>query len=144
MRRRRVFSFLISHFSLFAVGFAALFIPLALYYYELAGRWTLSLFTDYWPRNRFGFRQGLGRGEPGHYFQTFTNHDFFGFLANLRYSAEGLATWWTGNAWLSAVLLGRERTEAGARWRIFSDEALAGNGALAYKWLRATQAAAVV
>lgn len=106
MGRRRVFSFLISHFSLFVGGFAALFVPLALYYYELAGRWTLSLFTDYWPRNRFGFGQGLGRGEPGHYFQTFTNHDFFGFLGNLWYSAEGLATWWTGNAWLSAALLG--------------------------------------
>lgn len=90
----------------FAVGFAALFVPLALYYHEMAGRWTLSLFTDYWPRNRFGFGQGLGRGETGHYFQTFTDHDFFGFLGNLRYSAEGLATWWTGNAWLSAALLG--------------------------------------
>jgi 4-amino-4-deoxy-L-arabinose transferase-like glycosyltransferase len=87
-------------------GFAALFVPLALYYYELAGRWTLSLFTDYWPRNRFGFGQGLGRGEPGHYFQTFADHNLDGFLRNLRYSAEGLATWWTGNVWLSAVLLG--------------------------------------
>ena len=47
-------------------------------------------------------------------------------------------------AGLSVVLLGRERLETTARWRGFSDEALSGNGALAYKWLRAEQASVAV
>lgn len=111
----------------FVAGFAALFVPLALYYRELAGRWTLSLFTDYWPRNRFGFGQGLGRGEPGHYFQTFTDHNFAGFLGNLRSGAEGLATWWTGNAWLSGALV---LLVAFAAWR-----AARGCRALAGHWV---------
>ncbi|MCC7518305.1 MAG: hypothetical protein IT578_03870 [Verrucomicrobiae bacterium] len=101
-RRRKAFLAGLS----FSAGFAAIFAPLMLYYRELSGRWTLSLFTDYWPRVRLGFGQGVGRGEPGHYFQTFGDHDFFGFLANLKYYAKSLAEWWTGNAWVSLALLG--------------------------------------
>lgn len=95
-----------ARFPWFCAGFAAGFAPLVFYYRALAGRWTLSLFTDYWPRNRFGFGRELGRGEPGHYFQTYADHDFSGFLANLKTYAVGLAEWWTGNAWLSALLIG--------------------------------------
>ncbi len=89
----------------FVFGILGVFVPLMLYYHALAGRWTLDLFTDYWPRNRFGFGRDLGRGEPGHYFQTYTDHDWSGMLANLRYSFSSLAEWWAGNQWVSFLLL---------------------------------------
>lgn len=104
--RGRQPSLVMTRGALFLAGCAAGVIPLLLYYRALVGRWTLSLFTDYWPRNRFGFGRGLGRGEPGHYFQTYTDHDFSGFLANLKTYAVGLAEWWTGNTWLSGLLVG--------------------------------------
>ena len=82
-----------------------MFLLLLGYYHAVSGRWTLELFTDYWPRNRFGFGQSLGRGEPGHYFQTYANHDWNGWLANLKYSFRSLAQWWTGHVWVSLLLL---------------------------------------
>jgi hypothetical protein len=123
-RRRRT----IRNATGFAAGVVAGLVPLLLYYRALAGRWTLSLFTDYWPRNRFGFGQGLGRGEPGHFFQTYADHDFAGFLANLRSGAEGLAQWWTGNAWLSLALL------AIAAWAAWSVAGRRRPGARHWAW----------
>ncbi|MBI4025761.1 MAG: glycosyltransferase family 39 protein [Verrucomicrobia bacterium] len=89
----------------FATGAAMIAIPLLIYYRMLGGFWRLDLFTDYWPHNRFGFGQGFGRGEPGHYFQTCTNHDLGGMLDNWRHVSLLLARWWSGNLWFSLVLL---------------------------------------
>jgi 4-amino-4-deoxy-L-arabinose transferase-like glycosyltransferase len=89
----------------FIAGGLTTFIPLLTYYRVLAGYWTLDLFKDYWPRNRFGFGKGLGRGEPGHYFQTSTDHDWNGFVQNISYDSKGLAEWWSGNLWLTITTL---------------------------------------
>lgn len=91
--------------TLFATGVILPMGFLLLYYRELCGRWTTDLFTDYWPRNKFGFGTNLGRGEPGHFFQTYTHHDLSGMLANWKYSFETLALWWTGHAWITLLLL---------------------------------------
>ncbi len=119
-------SCLMSRVSFFLAGFTALFIPLLLYDRALTGRWTLNLFTDYWPRNRYGFGTGLGRGEPGHFFQTYTNHDLAGFVTNVKYTLVGLAEWWTGQAWVSVALLGT--VVVLAAWRLGRKEGRAGLG----------------
>lgn len=82
-----------------------IFIPTMVYYRILGGRWRMDLFTDYWPRNRFGFGEALGRGEPDHYFQTYANHDWRGMLGNWQYSFSRLAEWWSGSVTLSVMLL---------------------------------------
>jgi hypothetical protein len=89
----------------FFLGIFTILAPVLTYYRTLGGRWRLDLFTDYWPRNRFGFGTDLGRGEPGHFFQTTTNHDFWGMVNNWKYSFPSLSEWWTGNVWLSWILL---------------------------------------
>ncbi len=91
--------------TLFFTGTSIIIAALLFYYRALCGRWTTHLFTDYWPRNKFGFGTDLGRGEPGHFFQTYANHDFHGMLANWKYSLEALALWWSGNTWVSLLLL---------------------------------------
>jgi hypothetical protein len=88
----------------FAIGFGLIFVLLLLYHRLLAGRWTLELFTDYWPRNRWGFGENLGRGEPGHFFQTFARHDVASLLEGLKYSLLGFSDWWTGSRWISWIL----------------------------------------
>jgi 4-amino-4-deoxy-L-arabinose transferase-like glycosyltransferase len=80
----------------FLTGASLITIPLLIYYRILGGRWCLDLFTDYWPRNQFGFGKGLGRGEPGHFFQTYADHDFKGMFRIWKYSLNGLLQWWTG------------------------------------------------
>ncbi|MDD2708912.1 MAG: hypothetical protein PHV34_13080 [Verrucomicrobiae bacterium] len=70
---------------------------LLLYYHEVSGKWALDLFTDYWPRNRYGFGKNLGRGEPGHFFQTCADHDWMGFFRNVQYSLVEMGRWWMGN-----------------------------------------------
>lgn len=90
----------------FVAGAASLTAPLLVYYRILGGRWRLDLFTDYWPRNHFGFGRDLGRGEVGAYFQTSTNHDVSGMLANWKFSFLNLCDWWSGNMVVSFVFLG--------------------------------------
>ncbi len=92
--------------ALLAFGIGGLLVLMSLLFYNhaLSGKWTFELFTDYWPRNKYGFGENLGRGEPGHYFQTFTTHDWTGFFRNLNYSFQSLAEWWTGNKILSVLL----------------------------------------
>jgi hypothetical protein len=90
------------------VSFAAVAIgvvgALALYYHALCGRWVLELFTDYWPRNRYGFGANLGRGEPGHFFQTSATHDWGSWFGNLGYYFVETGRWWSGSLSLSLVL----------------------------------------
>jgi hypothetical protein len=89
----------------FGLGASLITLPLLIYYRLLAGFWTLDLFKIYWPRNKFGFGKDLGRGELGHFFQTYADHDWNGFFQNLKYSFTSLATWWSGNLWVSILFL---------------------------------------
>ncbi len=91
--------------GVFVVGVLMIVVPLFLYYRLLSSHWRLELFTEYWPRNRFGFGHGLGRGEPGHYFQTYTDYSWTGMLANGWYSISKLAELATGSVWFSLLLL---------------------------------------
>ncbi len=89
----------------FALGTAFITFPLLMYYRILGGRWRLDLFTDYWPRNKFGFGRMLGRGETGQYFQTYTNHDLHGMIENWKYNFLNLSDWWSGSIALSVIFL---------------------------------------
>lgn len=90
--------------AIYSGGFLIIFIPLLVYYRALAGYWTLDLFKDYWPRNKFGFGVGLGRGEPGHFFQTSTEHDWSGWVRNVKYTLLSLSEWWSGNIYVTVIL----------------------------------------